>query len=265
MIIKTILMLEFWLLAIYGAFHMLRGARKMRAARNYKDSVFAWSERPFSSTKHDTIAWIATSIHWLTVVLIGLMEFFILVNPSFPLTAFSVLTFLLITITPSVGYMWGSVLFQPIATSFAGNRHYALSKEGVLYAGSLIPWSAFSHFGFVPEKNMIRLWSASLPGTVAFLFAPPEEYTSQIIDILQTHLRNEDLVPPPSFIEQCIFPILMTASCIVFVILIYLIWQISSDLTFIVNAILMYALMILGGPVLLRSLLGKNVQPAPIE
>jgi hypothetical protein len=161
--------------------------------------------------------------------------------------------------------MWGSMLFQPIATAFAGDRHYALSREGVLYAGNLIPWSAFSHFGYIRETNMIRLWSASLPGTIAFLFAPPEEYTSQIIDILQTHLRNEDLVPPPSFIEQCIFPILMTASCIVVVILIYLIWQISSDLTFIVNAVLMYALMILGGPVLLRSLLGKNIQSATIE
>jgi hypothetical protein len=265
MIIKTILMLEFWLLAMYGAFSMLRGARKMRAARKYKDVIFAWSERPISSATHDTIAWIGTSIHWLTIVLIGLIEFFILVNRSFSPNAFSLFTLLLITITPSVGHMWGSLVFQPIATYFAGNRHYALSMDGVLYAGNLIPWSAFSHFGFVEETKLIRLWSASLPGTIAFQFAPPEEHAAKIIDILQTHLANEAVIPPPNLIQQYLFPAVMTASCILTGVLIYFLRPLPLEITFIANAVLIYVLMLLGGPVLLRFLLGRNMQPAAME
>jgi hypothetical protein len=265
MIIKTILLLEFFALTIFGAFQMLRGARKMRAARNYKDSILAWVEQPFSSARYETIAWIATSIHWLTVVLIGWIEIQILVNPSFSPNPFSLFGLLLITITSSVGYIWGSMLFQPIATSFAGDRHYALSNDGLLYAGSLIPWDAFSHFGYVPETKMIRLWSASLPGTIAFQFAPPEDYSSRVIDILQTHLRSEPVVPAPSFVEQCLFPTGMAVSCIMALTLVYFIRPLPLEITFVGNAVLMYVLMLLGGSVLLRLLVGKNIQPAASE
>jgi hypothetical protein len=259
-------MLEFWLLAIYGAFNMVRGARKMRAARKYRDFTLAWSERPLSSLKYDTISWIAISIHWISVVVIGLIEVLILATRPLPAAASSFLfIFILFGIIPAVGYIWGSILFYPVAIALAGDRYLAISPKGVLWAGNLIPWSAFSYFGFDREKNIIRLWSDSLRGTIAFMFTPPQEHISGVIDILQSHLQNEDTVSPPSFIEQCIFPILMAVGCIPIVIMTYLMLQLPLEITLIVNGVLMYVLMILGGPVLLRSLLGKETQPAVIE
>jgi hypothetical protein len=266
MMIKFVLMLEFWSLVIYGAFNMIRGARKIRSARRYKDFTFAWSERPLSSFKHDTISWIAISIHWISLVVIGLIEFFVLVNlRPFPLAASSLVPFILMAITPMVGFLWGSMLFQPVATLFAGNRHYALSTEGILWAGHLVPWNAFSHFSLDREKYMIRLWSASLRGTIALLFAPPDEHVLRIAGILQSHLPNEDSLSSPSLLAQCAFPSIMAASCMLIVAIAYFLMKLPLEITFIANAILMYVLTILGGPVLLRSLLGKNLRPAVME
>jgi hypothetical protein len=78
-----LLTIIFLLLAVYGAFDATKRARDMRAARKYKDSIFVWSERPVSDLRYDTLAWIATSIHWITTVVIGLFELLTLV--IFPL------------------------------------------------------------------------------------------------------------------------------------------------------------------------------------
>jgi hypothetical protein len=265
MILKSLLIVVFWSLAIYGAFDMVRGARKMRTARKYKDSAFAWSEHPLSSFKYDPVSWVAISMHGISVVLIGLIEFLSLMMRPFSALASSFLIMLiLLVIISTVGYMWGSILFYPVALARAGDRYLAISTEGVLWAGTLIPWSAFSYFGFDHEKNIIRLWSASLRGTVTFMLAPPKEYVSGIIDILQSQLPGETMTPP-GFAEKYMLPIAMAIGCIPIVIAAYFMSQLPSEITLIVNGILIYVLMIFGGPVLLRSLLGKNTRPAPVE
>jgi hypothetical protein len=266
MIIKPVLIVVFWSLAIWGAFDMVRGARKMRAPRKYKDAVFAWSERPLSSFNYDRLSWVAISIHGVSVILIGLIEIFSLTMRPFNAIASSfIMMLVLVGIISIVGQIWGSLLFYPIALALAGDRYIAISTEGILWAGNLIPWSAFCCFRLDPETNMIRLWSASLRGTPAFMLNPPKEYVSGLLEIFQSHLPGDNTISPPGFVEQYILPITMAIACIPIVIAAGFMLQLPLEITLIVNGILMYLLMIFGGPVLLRSLLGKNTQPAAVE
>jgi hypothetical protein len=152
-----------------------------------------------------------------------------------------------------------------VALALAGDRYIAISTEGILWAGNLIPWNAFCCYRLDPEKNMIQLWSASLRGTPAFMLTPPKEYASGIIDILQSHLPGENIVSPPGAVEQYLLPITMAVACIPVVIAACFMLQLPLEITLIVNGILMYLLMIVGGPVLLRSLLGTNTHPAAVE
>jgi hypothetical protein len=266
MIIRPVLIVVFWSLAIWGAFDIVRGARKMRAPRKYKDAIFAWSERPLSSFKYDRISWVAISIHGVSVILIGLIVLFSLTLRPFNAIASSfIMMIVLVGIIAIVGNICGSLLFYPVALALAGDRYVAISTDGILWAGNLIPWSTFSYFGFDPEKNMIRLWSASLRGTPAFMLTPPKEYVSGIMEIFQSHLPSENMISPPSFGEQYILPITMAIACIPILITACFMSQLPLEMTLIVNGILMYLLMIFGGPVLLRSLLGKNTRSVTIE
>jgi hypothetical protein len=266
MIIKPVLIVVFWSLAIWGAFDMVRGARKMRAPRKYKDAVFAWTEHPLSSFKYDRISWAAISIHAVSVISIGLIEFLSLTLRPFNAVASSfIMLIILVGIIAMAGQIWGSLVFYPVALALAGDRYIAISTEGILWAGNLIPWSAFNRYSLDPEKNIIRLWSASLRGTPAFMLTPPGEYASGVIDILQSHLPGENMISPPSVVEQYLLPIAMAVICIPVVITACFMLQLPLEITLIVNGILMYLLMIVGGPVLLRSLLGKKLQPAAIE
>ena len=245
---------------------MVRGARKMRAPRKYKDALFAWRERPLSSFKYDRIAWLAIMIHGTSVVLIGLIMLVSFMTRPFHAIASSFLMMIvLVGIMALVGQIWGSLLFYPLALAMAGDRYIAISSEGILWAGNLIPWNAFSCFRLDPENTMIQLWSASLRGTPAFMLTPPKEYASGVMDILQRHLPNENMISAPGVLEQYLLPIVMAVVCIPVLLAACLVLQLPLEITLIVNGILMYLLMIVGGPVLLRSLLGRNMQPAAVE
>jgi hypothetical protein len=267
MIIKpVVLIVIFWALALWGGFDMVRGTRKMRAARKYKDALFAWSEHPLPSFKYDTPAWAAISIHGMSVVLIGLIVLINLMTRSLnPVASSFLMMLILVVIISIVGQICGSLLFYPVALALAGDRYVAISMEGILWAGNLVPWTAFSYFSLDREKNIIRLWSASLRGTIAFMLLPPQELTSDVVDILQSHLPSENKISPPSIVELYFLPIAMIIGCVPIVITAFFMLQWPLEITLIVNGVLVYLLVILGGPVLLRSLLGKSTRPATIE
>jgi hypothetical protein len=264
---KPVLIVLFWATTIYGAFDAVRGMRKIRSARKYKDCIFAWSEPPVSDIKCDTISWLTTSIHWMTVVMIGLVEFLILVVGSLPLSLSSLWIFpLLGGIVAGIGYMWGTVVFHPIALYLAGNRNYAITNEGILFAGNLIPWSAFTHFSFDRENNLIRLWSSSFYGVVALMFSPPTEHLAKVVDSLQSHLPNENAVSTPNLMWQLAFPLIMAVGCgIPVFITIPSTLLLSPEIALIVNGILIYILMLLGGKGLLWALFGGKMRPATVE
>jgi hypothetical protein len=266
MIVKPVLIAVFWSLALWGAFDMVRGARKMRAPRKYKDALFAWSERPVSSFKYDRISWVAIMIHGTSVVLIGLIVLVSFMTRPFNAIASSfIMMFILVGIMAIVGQICGSLLFYPLALALAGDRYIAIANEGILWAGNLIPWNAFCCFRLDPENNMIQLWSASLRGTPAFMLTPPKEYALGVAEILQTHLPGENMTAPPSLVEQYLLPILMAVVCIPVLVAACFVLQLPLEITLMVDSVLMYLLVIVGGPVLLRSLLGRNMKPAAVE
>jgi hypothetical protein len=266
MISKILLSILFWSFAIYGAIERVRSMRKLRVPQSYTDSIFDWSEYPISSFKYDTLSWLATSIHWVTIVLLGLFQYIqFFMNPlsvhevTFISLPFEVLMGGFMSLT---GFWLGSTLFHPIAGFLGGNRHYAISVDGILWAGYIVPWSAISHFSFDHEKGMIRLWSSSLRGTVLFQFIPAEENVQRIIDILGTYLPDENKVSDPGFLQQCVFPILMAIACMSVAVVAYAVVQLVPDFFPVANIIFLYVLMLVGGPALIRSLFGRTLKPA---
>lgn len=265
--IKPVLIVLFFVLAIYGAFDVIKRARQMRAPRRYKDFMFAWSERPVSDIQYDTISWLATSVHWIAVVVIGLIEILILVVRPLPMSASSFLFFpILGGVISGVAYMWGTTVFHPIAMYLAGNRNHAIADEGILFAGNLIPWNAFTHFSFDRENSIIRLWSSSVRGVVALMFAPPAEHLTKVMGILQSHIPNENMMSTPGLIWQWAFPLAMVAGCCIPVLIaIPSTLLLPAEIALIINGVLIYALMLLGGQVLLWALFGRKMRPAAVE
>lgn len=267
MIFKPVLILLFWALAIYGMFDVIRRTRKMRAPRKYKEFIFAWRERSVSGFQADTVSWLATSIHWIVAFIVGLVEFFTLAVRPWSADPPSFLSITLIGgFIGGIGYTWGGLLFTPIGLSVAGNRHCALSAEGVLYADNLIPWSAFSHFSVDQENSIIHLWSSSFRGGVGFVFTPPAEHFTKIVGLLHNYLPDENMVSAPGPLWQWTFPLVVAAGCCIpFLIAVPLTFLLSTEMALIVNGILLYALMMLGGPALLWALFGRKMRPAAVE
>lgn len=267
MFIRAISLLLFFSMAIYGAFDMVRRARGMRAERKYKDAVFAWRERPYLSIKYDPLAWLTVSIHWLTGIAIGLLQVLLLVVLPYAASTFSIFTFsIIVLIAAIVGYQWGEMLFHPAGLFLAGDRHYAIGEEGILMGGCLIPWTAFTHFAFDSITGIVRLWSASCPGATAFMFSPGEPDLPKILELLQSHLPGEDRVSRPSLITQWALPLAMGTICgVLLLAAVILTYKAPVHIGLISNALLMFVLMLVGGQILLRSILGKNIPPAAVE
>lgn len=264
MTLNIFLTLCFCLTAIYGAFKRLRGLRALRAARKYKEALLTWGRHPISSFRHDTLSWITESIYWITVAGIGGMQLFVLIayplHPPDPI--WIVISFFTILFS---GYLWGGETFHPITDFFGGDSHPALSTEGLLYADSLYLWSAFSHFSFDAEKNIVRLWSSHLHGAVTFAFELPPEIASQVVEVLKTHLPHKNDASFASFLDQCVFPAIMGIFCAPFWILEFLSLQVSAEFAVLANGLFMCALMYIGGPVLIWLLWSKHIRPAPVE
>ena len=264
--IKIILFIIFLIFALIGSISRIRDTRKIRAYRNYKDMLVAWAEHPRSEFQDDIYMGIAIYIHWTSTVLTGIATIIIIVsnplNTSWSLLIALPILFLFIINTSS---LWGSNLLHPIANLISGNRHYAISEEGILFGDNLYPWNTFSSFNVDTNRKVINIWSSSMPETICFVLAPQtSEKTLKIIEILQKYLSSS--VPhSQSIIKRCSFSALMAALSAPFVILAILSLLLPAIIAIIVNCILINFLMLFGAKLIFRYVYGNNFRPALIE
>ena len=112
---------------------------------------------------------------------------------------------------------------------------------------------------------MIKLWSESLPGTVAFALVPPTyEDGLKISGILQKHLEYS-MDYSPGFIQGAAFPALMAGISALFISMAMLTFKLPTNFALILNTIIIYILVLMGGKVLMRLIFGNTVMTAPIE
>jgi hypothetical protein len=272
-LIRTLLLLCFGLSAIYACITTLRVLRKFRAERKYTNELLTWAVRPYEGFKYELDTWVAINIHRLALFSAGLAGLYLLffrpvtgiVIPGIPGSIAGLIAFpILAGCVAGMGFFWGQAFFGPLAEYLAGNSHYALSEEGVLTGGQLFPWTAFSHFSLTVEGTVIRLWSASFPGAVAFTLIPPVEHVSKLRSILESHLPGEGIASP-GLIRRSAFPAIMSVVLILSIIIAIAAATFSSGLAIVIITIIMYLLVLFGGKVIMRWIYGNQNQPASIE
>jgi hypothetical protein len=271
---NIILLIIFVLFSIVGFYLCAKSIRDIRAPRKYKDVLFTWTEAYRSTHIYDLPSWLATSIHWISVITIGLVVVTVLIlHPlievfvlpfSYPLLTLLAIS-LLACSSGLAGFLWGSCLFGPIAEHIGGDSHFAIAEDGLLFAGRLFPWSTFSHFSFDAVKKQIHLWSASSPATIAFTFAPASAVTtSRLIEIIKSHLPASEHSYKNS-LKRYIFAARMAAMCAPFVLLAFLMLLATSGLAIVVNSFLLYILIVLGAKLITEVVYGGKDRPALIE
>ncbi len=269
--LRYLLLVYFVICAILGAVGSVRGLRKIRAARKYKNAIFAWTHRPHPGYEHELIPWIAVVVHMIAAILIGAIMLLmlllarvdagsIIIPPGLDLF----LSIILVTFAAgTTGTHWGRTLFHPIAETIAGGAHSAVGEEGWLFAGRVFPWSAFSSFSVDPNEPVIYLWSASIPGTLAnaLEFDSMDDMLA-VKGIVQGKLPYSSQ-PETEGVKKYAVPLLMTALCAPLVVLALLMALVPFGIGLFVDAVLMFLLM-LGGSQLLRYLTGRS-KPAAVE
>ena len=269
---RILLLIIFGVCTILGVFLSVSNIRGIRALRKYTDALFAWAEPPLLAFKYERFSWFATSIHWLAVITLGLVDLFILLmlrstELNIPGVPESISTFLempvLVGCTAGIAVLWGQSLFSPIAARIGGDRHFAINAEGILYAGHLFPWGAFSHFSFDEEHKVVQIWSASLPGTVGLTISPPSEAgRSEIVGLIQSHIPLAEAPPRRSML---LFPLIMASFVAPFVVLAALTFLLSAGLALLLNGLLIYSLALYGGKLIMRLVYGGKAKPVAIK
>ncbi|MBN8579509.1 MAG: hypothetical protein J0L96_02465 [Anaerolineae bacterium] len=203
--------------------------------------------------------------HWASTVLIGIVTIITIVINPFNISWLSVLsTPILFFFIMNTGFLWGANLLHPIINLSSGERHYALTAEGILFGNNLFPWNTFSGFS-INERKEIIIWSSSMPETVCFTLKPQTyEKMLEIIEILQRNL-SKFAPPPQNILKRCAISTLMIFFSLPFVALSILSLLFPLVIAVIINNFLLYLLMKFGAKLLLRYVYGNNLQPAFIE
>ena len=215
---QTLLLISFGLSAVYAGYTNLKAIRKYRAPRKYAGELLSWSIRPYSDFKYEPDTWLSINLHRLGIVLTGCVTIYLILSrqvaglaiPGIPdyLSGLVIYPVLAMCVA-GTGFFWGQALFGPLAAFLAGDDHMAVSDEGVLNGGHLFPWSTFSHYSINIEQSVIHLWSASFPGTVAFILAPSSAgQVTTLRGILESHMPS-GAADAPGFLRRCAFPVLM--------------------------------------------------------
>jgi hypothetical protein len=198
---RDLFMLIFFGTTIYGAFLCIRSLRRIRAPSPYANVILSWYERPLSSYRFERASWLATTSLWTTVGLIGFLTVLQVANPAAPIIFIpepspSVVALLFAAAGGSCAYIglhWGSSTFQPIASALVGRAFYAMSDDGLLYAGLAFPWSSFDRVTYEPHSDVIRLWSAFSPQTTSFSLRPlPPQTATELLEAFRSKLRSTD-------------------------------------------------------------------------
>jgi hypothetical protein len=270
---RTLLFLCFGLSALYAFYINLKTLQKFRAARKHTNELLAWAERPYSGFKHELDTWVAINIHRLALFLTGLIGLYILffrpiagiTIPGIPGSIAGLIAFPILAVcVASTGFFWGQAFFGLLAEYLAGDSHYAVSDEGILTGGQLFPWTTISHYSVIGDGTVVRLWSASFPGAVAFTLIPPEEHLSKLRSILESHLPGEG-ISSPGLIRRSAFPAIMSVVLILSIIVAIMAATLSSGLAIVIITIIMYLLVLFGGKVIMSLIYGNQNRPAPVE
>ena len=169
-----------------------------------------------------------------------------------------VMVILAISIT---GYLWGFLIGGPVAEVIGGDRHYAVSDAGIHTLGRVSPWIAFSGLSFDATSGMISIWSASLPGAVAFGFKPATaEERQQLLGILRAHLSTR--VELPGLLRRYSFPLLMAAFCAIFILAAALLIRADANFALVVIPLLLWLFLALGSSLMMRIVYGGKTRLA---
>ncbi len=272
---KTFYLIIFGLFTAYGGFRMVAAMRKMRTRRDYQGAILTWTERPspafrLSGLKYEGGARASVVIHGLSMAAIGLaVGLALFLRPMRPVLEWEMPGLFVIPglamMIAIVGYFWGTALFHPLAEQLGGDRHFAVSAEGILYIGQLMPWSAFRRFSLTTDGSAAQLWSASFPGLIGVVLSPPPEQMTALLELLRMHLPGEPGEASGGFLAQCLFPGLVVAICAPMVAAAWLAVLSTAELAVMIGGFLMALLVILGGPGLSWLAYRRKVRPAPVE
>ncbi len=153
----------------------------MRSQHTYADMLFEWTDTNPAGLWNEGLIWFAPAIHFTALTIIALACFTLFfqnfsiptyigvfgIPPSFLYIAILVMS------TFIIAFLWGFALaVNPFYKPFPRQAHFALSEEGILYAGRLFGWNIFTHYTINETNRIIRLWSATAPGHVLFTFLP---------------------------------------------------------------------------------------------
>ncbi len=268
---NMLFLIIFGICALWGFFLVLRSTRQYRMPRQYKDALVAWAEPPGTGFREDLPTWIAINMHRGTVILLGLVGLWLLLSqpvgslgrPDWPLAIRYLLDPLPGSLVAVIGFFWGFIVGGLPAEIKGGDRHYALSEAGVLTGGRLCPWELFTHLSIGGERDAIHLWSAPLPGTIAFSFHPPAETRPAVLSTVQAHLRMGGA--PAQKVERYGFPLRMVLLCAPFVAAGLLLAWMPSAPALMALAALMWLVLALGGKFILGWVYGGQGRPAPVD
>lgn len=259
--------------ALYGFVTVVSQTRKIRARRPYEGVLFEWAEPPGTSFREDFPTWLAINIHRGTVILLGLAALLMLIFQRIdgiapanwpPVTAFLYGPVLLGVVAMN-GFFFGFMTGGPLADRMGRNRHYAVSEAGVLAVGRLEPWDMLSHITLDRERGAVRIWSRSLPGTIAFAFHPPAERWNTLLGVLQAHLPVRE---EPSGAQRYGLALRMALLCAPFVAAgIFLCWLPSAGALMTLAAlmglvVLVWLLLMLGSTLIMRWVYGGKGKAA---
>ncbi len=187
--------------ALAGGFAVFKGVRSVRAPRQYAGARFYWDEPAAESFSTDPGGQLAVLIHRTALVLTGsiaiaaaLLRAQLQPVLSLALGWPGLLEDLVVVCALwIIGFAWGVSFFGPLAERLGGAHHYAVSDDGLLIGGNLLPWSSFSHFTLNAERGMVYIWSASLPGALGMVTAPSHPQSAEgLAAVLQEHLPSTD-------------------------------------------------------------------------
>lgn len=270
---NTLFLIVFAGCAIWGFANVLWRTRKIRAPQRYAGALFSWAEPTGSSFRDDLPTWIAINIHRGTAILLGLVGLLILVFrpaesfalPQEPPALSFLLGPLLVGLVALIGFFWGFMVGGPLAGAMSGDRHYAVSEAGMLAHGRLTPWEALTHLSVDHGRGAIRLWSASMPGTIAFSLHPPAEGWDALLAVLKAHLPERDEPMQMRWRERYGFALRMAWLCAPYIVAGLVLLLLPAAGALMLLAVLMWIFIALGSSFIMRRVYGGKDRPAAME
>ena len=258
-----ILLVLFAACAIIGFIMVIRTTRSLRAPRNYGKVLLAWSEPARSDFRDDLPTWLAINLHRFTAIGMGagvLLMLFTRPVLALGFLAFAELPVVVLGVLAAaaaalMGLLWGFMVAGPLAEVIGGDRHYAVADDGLLTTGHVLPWAVFREYSFDSGSGLVTLWSATLPGTPAYLLRPPSAAdVQQLLSLL--HDRLPEQASRPGWLLSWRFPMLMLLFCLVFGLAAALICSHPTLNSLLLMPLLLWLFLALGSGMIMRLIYG---------